>query len=589
MANSPVNTNRLYDGGLKFYLGVNSNLDPDNLESSQLSWMVNSINKGGVLDVRPGYQSIFRLPDGKAQGMTSFTPTGGQPTLMAAVGGRIYISEYPFTSISMLQNIQFDPYAEFVVFKECIQAKNLSNVIDPKAIMIMQDGRTKPAYYDGQTDRHLYPGGTTKETNQGLWMEWIGSRLWVARGRQLFASDIFDPLHFTENTYLSIGGSLQAMDGDVITALARTADNRSLLVFTVHNTTIVKAGITDRSTWNITPDFISLLFPGVGCIAGKSITYLNGELWWFSVQGARRFTQVGAAILSSRNTVSSIEMRRSFTNISKNVQYKSCGFSFGEYLGFSVPSGDIFNRHTWVLDTSTNDQLTGDSPPSWQGIWMGTRPVEWNTVNVNGMDRCFYISQDYCGVRIWEAFRPEKTDNGGRIFGSIEYPSLNFNETQSFKRYKYAEFFLTKVFGEVDTWVDYKGDWGCWKRIADLHLCAKDCIDKIDCTNLVPSPSQQNRYFKTQEANHSCESNEGTYSDDISSSFQLRLRWYGRLGVRQYKSVAQQFQEKSTGECSKSDLTCKSLSCCDGEIDYKSHVDDCSYGSGSSAGDCCLI
>src|SRR4029078_4159142 len=103
----------------------------------------------------------------------------------------------------------------------------------------------------------------------------------------------------------SIGGSLNAMDGDVITMLARTADSRSLLVFTIHNTTIVQAGITDRSLWQLTPNFIALLFPGVGSAAGKSGFYHNGELWWYSVEGSRRFTQVGSSILTSRNSVSS--------------------------------------------------------------------------------------------------------------------------------------------------------------------------------------------------------------------------------------------------------------------------------------------
>ncbi len=64
--------------------------------------------------------------------------------------------------------------------------------------------------------RHLNQVELITETVQGLWMAWIGSRLWVARGRQLFASDIFDPLHFNETTYIGGGGSFQAMDGDIM-------------------------------------------------------------------------------------------------------------------------------------------------------------------------------------------------------------------------------------------------------------------------------------------------------------------------------------------------------------------------------------
>lgn len=589
MANSPANTNRLFDGGIQFLLGVNSNLHPSALGPNQTSWQVNTTNKGGIIDTRPGYISRFRLPDGKAQGLTIFTPTGSITNLVMAVNGLIYVSVYPFDTYTQLQGIQFDPSVDHIVFKQAIQAKSGASVIDPKSVLIMQDGRTRPAYWDGTIARHLNPGGTSNETVLGLWMEWIGNRLWVARGRDLFASDIFDPLHFTENQYLSVGGSLNAMDGDVITALARTADSRSLLVFTIHNTTIVRAGITDRDLWKTTPDFIALLFPGVGASSGKSPFYHNGELWWWSVEGARRFTQVGSSILSSRNSVASIEMKRSFDNLTKDLQNKVCGFSFGTFLGYSIPSGDVFNRHTWALDTSTNSQLTSEAPFAWLGIWMGTRPVEWATANVNRVERSFYISQDACGIRLWEAFQEDRLDNGARIFCSVEFPGVDFNEPTAFHKFKFTEYHLSYLSGIVDITSDWRGEWGCWKRNATIQLCAVDCIAALKCFEDNPTIMNQNRYFKTQEALHSCLTNEGTYSEEISTWFQNRIRWYGKNAVRIYKSHAIQFQESSTGECPKSDAVCRELACCDPEINYISHVNDRGYGYGSSNQVSCSI
>lgn len=554
-----------------------------------MSWMVNATNKGGIIETRPGFETRVRLPDGKAQGMTSFTPTDGDLNLVAAVSGKIYISTFPFDTYMPLLDIQFNPFVDHIVWQETVQAKVGATIVEPRAILIMQDGVSKAAYWDGSTSRHLNPGGDTDETVQGLWMAWIGSRLWVARGRQLFASDIFDPLHFTETTYIGGGGSFQAMDGDIITGLARTADSRSLLVFTIHNTTVIQAGITDRSSWPTVQNFISLLFPGVGCAAGKSIFYHNGELWWWSIEGVRRFTAVGAAIANSRNSVSSIEMKRSFDNITQRTQSRVCGFTYNTFLGFSVPSGDVYNRHTWLLDTSTNSQLTGEAPLAWLGIWMGTRPVEWVTANVLGKDRSFYISQDYCGVRIWEAFMPNKTDNGGRIFCSVEFPGLNFKEPTAYKKFLFTSYFLSFVSGNVSLTSEYRGDWGCWKQIAALDLCAKDCFTDLVCNGNNPTVLNQNRYFKTQEANHVCQSLEGTFSEDIGTFFQNRLRWYGKSGVRIYKSQANQWQEDSVGACAKSDVGCRDLSCCDPEVFYQSHIDDCSYGSGSSGESCCSI
>lgn len=589
MANSPANTNRLYDGGIQFLLGVNSNLHPAYLNPNQISWSINTINKGGIIDTRPGYESRFRMPDGKAQGMTSFTPTGGTINLVMAVNGKIYTSPFPFTEYTQLPGIQFNPDVDHIVFKEAVKAKDGATIIAPLSVLIMQDGVSRPAYWDGSVNRHLAPGPGSNETVLGLWMEWIGNRLWVARGRELFASDIFDPLHFTETTYIGGGGSLNAMDGDVITALARTSDSRSLLVFTIHNTTIVRAGITDRTQWPITVDFIALLFPGVGCSAGKSIFYHNGELWWWSVEGSRRFTQVGASILSSRNSVASIEMRRSFDNITTSIQSRVCGFTFGTFLGHSVPSGDILNRHTWVLDTSTNSQISAQSPLAWLGAWMGTRPVEWTTINYSGTERSFHISQDPCGIRVWEAFKKERRDNGDRIFVSIEFGAVNFKEPTAFKRFLYTEYHLSFLSGDVSITTDYRGDWGCWKRNADINLCAEACIKELHCTSSNPQIYNQNRYFKTQEALHTCQSEEGAYSEDIGTYLQNRIRWYGENAVRIFKSSAYQFQESSTGACAKSDTICPELACCDGEVNYVSHVQDSGYGSGSSVNVTCSI
>lgn len=589
MAQSPANTNRLFDGGIQFLLGVNSNLHPSYLNPNQIAWAINTQNRGGLIDTRDGYQSMLRLPDGKAQGLALFTPTGGIPNLMMAVNGKIYVSAYPFVDYSVLPNIQFNPDVDQVIFKEALVAKTPTTLLQPRAVMMMQDGMTRAAYWDGAVGRHLAPGGTTNETVQGQWMEWIGNRLWVSRGRDLFASDIFDPLHFTENTYLSIGGSLNAMDGGIITGLARTADNRSLLVFTIGNTTIVKAGISDRSTWKNTPDFISLLFPGVGCVAGKSIFFNDGDLWWFSVEGARNFSQVGASILNSHNDVSSIEMKRSFDNLTKPAMKNICGYGFGQFLGYSVPSGDLYNHHTWVLDTSTNSQLTGNAPYAWQGVWIGTRPVEWATGNIRGVDRAFYLSQDSCGIRLWEAFLDERLDNGERITCSIEFGGVTGKEPTAFKKMLHSEYHLNRMRGTVDITADYRTEYGCWTNIADVTLCTVPCFTELICNGSNPTLVDQQRYFKTQEAEHNCNTTEGPYSDDIGTYFQNKINWVGRMAVRIYKTTMQQFQESSTGQCAKSDSPCKVVACCTPEIAYISATKDCQYGSGSSIDQCCTI
>lgn len=586
MASSPVNVNRLIDASMNFMPGVDSNQHPALLLPGQSSWAVNLQNRGGTWRLRDGFKSLVRLPDGRPQGITLFTPTGGVVSLVVALAGRIWTSPFPFVQWDTLPNIQFNPFVDHIVFKEAIQAINAGTLIDPKSVLMMQDGRSKPAYWDGQVNRHLNPGGSSNETVQGMWMEFVGGRLWVSRGAEIFASDIYDPLHFTETLYLSGGGSLVTIDGKAVTALARTADSKALLAYTLDNTTIIAAAITDRLQWQTTPGFISILFPGVGCVGGKSITYSNGELFWFSKEGARRFTQVGATIQVSRNNIASLEMKRSFANLSP-VTSRTCAFGFNGFVGFSVPSGDVYNRHTWVIDMDTSTSSINNAPPAWQGIWMGTRPIEWATGMINGKDRCFHVSQDkVCGVHVWEAFQPNQLDDGKRIFFSLEGRGMDFQSPLAFKKFLYSEFHLFNLLGQLDLTVDFKGDYSCWKNIATLILCAQEC-NQLNCDTQNQAAARQSRYFKTAEAPVSCDLGIGPYQDNVGTYFQTRIRGYGRFGLLKTKSSANQFQEGANAECPKGDVdsdgnvVCKTMLCCDPEIDYMSVSDLCPYGSGS--------
>jgi len=589
MAQSPLNSNRILDGEFGFTPGVNSNEHPEFVAKGQMAWAINMVNRGGTWRTRDGFKSIVRLPDGRAQGMTIFVPTAGVVSLVVALSGKIWVSPFPFQNWDYLPNIQFNQFVDHIVFKEAVQAIDGGNLIDPKSVLMMQDGRSKPAFWDGNVNRHLSPGGKKKETIQGMWMEFVGGRLWVARGNEIFASDIYDPIHFTETQYLSEGGSLVTIDGKAVTALARTADSKALLAYTLDNTTIIAAAITDRDQWKSTPGFISILFPGVGCVGGKSVTYSNGELFWFSKEGARRFTQVGATIQVSRNNVASLEMERSYANLSPSTS-RTCAFGFNGLVGFSVPSGDVYNRHTWVIDMGTNTSSAESAPPSWQGIWMGTRPVEWTSATINGINRCFHVSQDRVGgVHVWEAFQVNQMDDQGRIFWALETRGMDFQSPLAFKKFVYSEGHIINLRGQLDITAEYRSDYSCWIKIMDTKFCAQDC-NQLNCTDKNQAAVVQSRYFKTEEAQATCITPIGPYQDNVGTYFQHRFRGYGRMGLLKFKASANQYQENASGECSKGDvdangnLVCKTMLCCDEEIDYLSISDLSPYGYPTSNG-----
>lgn len=583
MANPPL-YNRVYDGEERFDLGVDSLDHPSKVNSRYLSWLFNGITKGNVVQTRPPYRSLLRSTGSRAQGCTLFTPTNGQVQLVFAVDGRIYTSNFPFNSCSRLTAIQFDPYVDHVVFKEAVQAAEPdgaggTRLRTPRAVLMMQDGKTRAAFYDGQESRHLDPSPITNgtpdapsETVIGLWMEWIGNRLWVSKGRFLYASDIFDPLHFIEIQYLAGGGAFQCPDGAEITALKRTSNAKQLLAFTAINTTRINAGNTDRSTWATSPDFVAILFPGVGCDAGKSPIDVSGEIMWYGRDGAHFYNAVGESVQLAKNSSQSQEMQRSYENMSPTTS-RVCTFNYKSYAGLSVPSGDVYNRHTWVIDTSSSDKLAATLPYAWQGVWTGIRPVEWTTGVINGVERCFCISQDRDGaVRIWEAFASGIGDNDEPIECFAETRGHTFQKPYSFNTFKFAEAHLTEVMDESDLTIDYRNEFSCWTRIANLHICALNCIELACPPN--PNILSQSRYFKTEEARGDCNEGGSPYSKNVGTAFQLRFNWVGKLGISRYRLNADEFQEDPKGACTQGDKTCILLPCCDGEPDYISPPND---------------
>lgn len=593
MAVSPANVNRVYDGQTTM-LSVNSFSEPTDLKPHEIQWGFNVMTRGGKVATRFGFRSIFKYTCGKGQGLSFFIPNNGQPQLLAAVSGQIFALPHPFTSYSQLSNLSFAAQAPMVFFKEATVSKTPTTVVTPYPVLMMQDGYSRAAYYDGNANRHLDPtpdGFYTptsigaKETLVGLAMEWAGDRLWIERGRELFASDIADPLHFTENTYISGGNSLQAIDGGIIRALKRTADSKQLIVFTDLNSTRIEAGETTRANWGTTAGFVSSLFPGVGCVGPKAVTDASGELAWMSQEGMRLYNAVGASVFNAKNNVASREMDRSWRVRSKNFMSMACAAYHDGYTLFGMPCGDIFNRHIWVLDNSTSDLLDQQLPYSWNGVWTGIRPVEIVSGVIDGELRTFCMSQDRDAVRIWEMFREDQLDGDCDIVCNFETKGNVYDGESpvTFKRYNHSSLFVSNLQGTANINLSYKNEFGCFTEVGEWNPCATTCrAASPTCeSGSLRVLDKQNRYFKTQEAEDDCGEGGSPFRAPVGTYHTMRTSWAGRLAVHGIRHVAEQVQEPDSGECPPNE-SCIELSCCDSEPDYVSCPSDgpTYYGSG---------
>jgi len=149
-------------GDDSFDLGVNSSTTPGRLQPGEYVMAMNIINRGGVAQTRPGSASLpFDIPGDNLQGITMFDSQNGPVSLVFAVDGLVYRSPFPFQEYFQIPNIQFSPYSKYIAWESCLQSTDYTGsgiIIQlpvPKHVLIMQDGETRAAFWDGASSGHI--------------------------------------------------------------------------------------------------------------------------------------------------------------------------------------------------------------------------------------------------------------------------------------------------------------------------------------------------------------------------------------------------------------------------------------------------
>lgn len=570
----------LYAGAAGFAGGQDAFTLPLNLGANEYAAAENVLNRGGIVQTRPDSRSLLCCPcDRVAQGCVLFTPSNGIPYLVFASYGKIYVSPKPFTAYTQLPNIQFSYQSEKIAWAICQQwtdYDNAGNIIElpqPISVLIMQDGNTRAAMWDGTTNRHLNPtysgtpGATLPgydETKIGLWMVWSNNRLWVSRGNQVFASDLGNPLKFTETQYLNEVRSFYLPHD--CTGMTETPDRQGIICFTQYEGVFIKSSVQDRTQWLSQADGVmqNTILPNIGCQSHRSIVTQYGLLWWFSAYGLINMNAASRLNLSSKLEVMDNEMFDSKFYMGSNMQ-DICGVAHDNLLLMSVPSGDKLNRHTWVLDqnpvdTSKSNLYSFEYTNAWASHWTGWRPVEWTKGIVDGRERVFFQSMDYDGqVRIWEAFSGSTgCDNAVPITAWMRSKEHHF-DTLDRKRFRYAEFALGEFLGNASLMVCYAGRRGAYTSIFKGDLCASPGQVYYGSTYgsgttypLLAGNRPQTRIFRTEDSKAPSTCNtcgvESVEPNNVDTQFSLLFVWVGKLGVEWYRLAAMEDPKPEGGD-----------------------------------------
>jgi hypothetical protein len=621
MKSPNITSGRMVKTSAGWLHGVNSVRHPWSLPQDQFKWGVNVTVRGGIVQTRPGQAMRLSLPQGNFQGgilfsanrtaqlastitspsgvtitnpATIYDYNGNQVTdselyyMVFVVDGKVYFAPFPLTqpaswSEFQLQNVSLSPTVSNVNLVIATQQATLNTsgdvTITPShRLVIIQDGISPAVYWDG-TDTL---GSTSPNIPLGTQMAFSGSRLWVANGNIVMASDLADPLTWTERkTGQSRGDFTFPRKVTAMVDYVGQNNDTRLIVFTDRATYSLASGVLDRNTWASTVNFQNTVYPTVGCVAPRSIAFQSGLLWWYSQGGLVSGDVATAAYLSSQVLYKDVEMARVKRFMPENLSGIAAA-SFENYLLYSVPYLESLNSATMVLDYAPASEWNQPRNPAWCGVWNGTRPVQWTQGVINNQPRVFHFSIDYGATsdgsynHLWESFMPDRVDSYlsfdkdnvattlyNRIYCQMETALLG--DQMDLKQFVYADLDVSQIGGTVDVQISYRGCKGSYTPVLVTRLmalteayqdpsgAAQALLDSNPILNtqyrrLVTESVQPNAMQKT------CESN---YLFNIDKAFSLLIEWCGEMGVEALRMYQDPWQDKSCGQPSKSEnLVC---------------------------------
>lgn len=578
-----LKSGRGVNGSAFFTEGMSSDVDPMFVSDRAVRYAENCLHRGGVFRTRPGYRSCFSLPEGKYQGSTYFRPLSSDGQLVFAVAGKLYRSVYPFSSYTEIPDIQLYEHADRVYFCSTTKSaqKNADGTVqstEPKRTLVAQDGGyTRAAYWDGATGGHSDPTQTTDGSGNVLSagiplggpMAWSGDRLWVAQGPRVYASDISDPLSFTENEYAAEGGFFMFEEDVVALAEIPSLESPVLLIFSKTRTSALQSGVRARSTWKETKNFQSTVVPGIGCVSHRAVVSFNGLLWWMTPVGLTNLNAAQQSKLTSLIEPQDAPMAASKANLHADLSGTALG-AHENFLLVSVPNGDKWNRHTWVYD-----QTVVGKTASWAGLWTGTRPVDWVSGLFAGQPKVLQVSYDYDRTfRLWEAFQPNALDGDSPVEAAVETKThIDFSDKATgldLKNFVFAEISFVDVLGNVSVSVYWAGTRGKYKLLGTYPLVATpggfSASTAVAYTETVGTNRPQQRVIRTPEIvrdpNATCSSFEieSKYADWLDVGFSLYIKWTGQASLRSYRLFVDPQQEMGTGSPATAETGTKVLS-----------------------------
>jgi hypothetical protein len=584
--------------------GCDSFLYATDIAQGSYAWGVNIVNRGGVVQTRPGKHRVISFCGRIAQGLHWCRTVDDQNYLLVAIDGSVYWAPFPFLVWTKAANIALSATASRVWFCTGLQSINYDtsgNIVllpTPINIVCIQDGTSTPCYWNavdytnGQITAASIPGDAPhqKPMPVGTAMLWQDNYLWVASQHIVYASDLLYPQCFSQNDFLAEKTGFR---------FPRSVTNmipspvQGILVETDSSMHSLQSFIQDRTQWQTTQGFQSDVNLEVGLAAPFAIAYMHGMPWILTHRGMISYDRASNTTLSSVLLTQDGEMTRSKELLHQDIRHACMGV-WENVLLLSVPASSPYNRHTWILDAGIAAKLNSNLGMCWAGIWTGTYPIQYASPIVTGVQHNYELaySSGYLALNAGDSPSP-MADSGLPLQANIHlYENMIPNQiddvesdiscsfetkafilaTDDYYRFVFAEFMLVHLRGVVNLQVYVSGvagnyqplfsttlraDIGPWGNPPDSVLYyvagSGEAVPAGTSTKFENYRSQVRHLRSSEFIVHASDDGAACTEiqrlDGIDKAFQLMIQWQGRLGIRQLKFFYDRQLQSGQGIC----------------------------------------
>jgi hypothetical protein len=591
-----INEQIILDG--QYVAGCDSLLYPTDLAPGTYAWGVNVINRGGIVQTRPGKKRVLSFCGHKGQGLYWVRTIDDRNYLLSAIDGKVYWSTFPFTqgTWKQLTGVSFSVSADWIYFSNTIQTvtydtSNNIVVIEPKNVVFMQDGVSQPCYWDlsdfssGVVDSSYVTGTPKKPLPIGTSMLWQDNRLWVAVNELVFASDLLYGASFTEEQYLATQTGFR-FPRKVVALYP--APVQGIQVYTESSMHALQSFIQDRTTWQTTQGFQSDVNLEIGMVGPFAYGLLHGMPWIFTHRGVISYDRALTTNLTTTIITVDGEMQRSKNLLAPKLSTAVMGV-WENVLMVSVPSSAVQNRHTWIMDAGIAEKLNNTAGLCWSSIWVGSFPIQYASPIISGTQHNYELAysagylalnggdspspqpetelplQSY--IHLYENYIPNQIDGVETdIHCSFETKAFTLT-TDDYYRFCFAEFLLVNLKGIVPVQAYVTGLAGNYQLLFETTLRADiGPWGNPDTTTILYFVSagrttefenyrRQVRHLRSKEwvVNESPTDGAACLEigrmDGIDKAFQLMIQWQGRMGLRQIKFFYDRQLQVPYGSC----------------------------------------